>query len=171
LCTSTAEVTFHRNDLVIKIGAQVHTILPPSIKVATGAHSTAYRPARVLLGVPDRPKLLESLDTIDRGLVDSSRLENVIIRAVAPDGTLSCSSGRRVIRTVGFDNVIFDEWTASPSVDGKISVAVWVVSSIVVNDTTIKLSVLAWANLLSFTVHCNQGSILSHHRYFHSHSK
>jgi len=70
------------------VGAQIHTIVLPRIDVAASADCTTDGPARVLLGVANRPKLLEGLGAIDRRLIDASGLENVVVCAVAEDGTL-----------------------------------------------------------------------------------
>jgi len=95
---STTEITFDHNDLVIVVGAQIHAIVLPRIKVATSADCTIDGPARtVQVGVANRPKFLEGLGTIDRRLIDASGLENVVVCAVAEDGTLPLCSGRWVV--------------------------------------------------------------------------
>jgi len=94
---STVEITLDHNGLVIVVGAQIHAIVLPRIEVAASADCTADGSAGVLLGVANRPKLLESLGAIDGRLVDTSRLENVVVCAIAEDGTLPLRSGRWVV--------------------------------------------------------------------------
>ena len=136
LGVAAAEVTFGGNDLVVVVGAQVHAILPPSIEVASSADGAADAASGVLLGVADRPELLEGLGTVDRGLVGTSGLEDVVAGTVAVDGTLPLSSGRGVVGAVGLDDVVLDQGVASPAVDSEVAVSVGVVLARVVDVTS-----------------------------------
>jgi len=93
---STTVITFDYNELVIVV-AQIHAIVLPHIEVSASADCTTGGPAKVLLGVANRPKLLEGLGTIDGRLIDASHLENVVACAVTNNSTLHHCSGRWVM--------------------------------------------------------------------------
>jgi hypothetical protein len=112
---------------------QVHVGVPPGIEVAPDIDATADRPSGVLLGVTDRPKLLEGLSAIDRGLVVASGLENVVIGTVAGNRSPARGCRRRIVRAIRLNHIVLDERIASPSVDSEVAVSVGVVGTAVVD--------------------------------------
>jgi hypothetical protein len=80
---TAALVALSSDDLVVVLASQVHVGVPPGIEVARDVDTTADRSSGVLLGVTDRPELLEGLGTIDGGLVVASSLEDIVVSTVA----------------------------------------------------------------------------------------
>jgi hypothetical protein len=78
--------------------------------------------------------LLERLGTINRRLINTSGLEDVVGGTVAGYSSLARSSRGRVVRAIGFDDIVLDEGIASPSVDSKVTISVWLVCAAVVDD-------------------------------------
>jgi len=103
--------------------------------VAGGVDGTADGTSGVLLWVADRPELLEGLSSINGRLVDAGGLQDVIGSTVASHGSLPAGSRAGVVRAVGLDDVVLDEWVASPSVDSEVAVTVGLVCARVVDDT------------------------------------
>jgi hypothetical protein len=99
-----------RQNLII-MRPQLLSILAPRIKMRLDINTA---PNTLLL--PDRPKLLERARSINRRLVGSRRLQNVVRAAVSGDGALLLSSRSGVVRAVGFDNVVLDQGVARPAV-------------------------------------------------------
>lgn len=91
--------------------------------MACGVDSSADRSSGSLLGITDRPKLLEGLDTIDTELIYSGSLENIVRRSVAGNRTSLRGGGGRVIRAVCFDDIVLNERAAGPTVDGQVAIA------------------------------------------------
>jgi hypothetical protein len=131
---TAALVSLGGDDLVVELGAQVHTLALPGIEVAGGIDSATNGSSWCLLRVANRPKLLECLGTINRGLVDTSSLEDVVGGTVAGYSSLARSGRGRVVRAVGFDDIVLDEGAASPTVDSKVAVSVGLVCATVVDD-------------------------------------
>ena len=131
---SAASVTLSGNNLVVPAVTQVQTDRSPSPKVASGVDGTADGSSGVLLGVANRPELLEGLCAVDGWLVVSRGLEDIIGRAVAGHGSLPLSGRRGVVTTVGFDDVVLNERVTGPTIDSKVAVTVWLVVTVVVDD-------------------------------------
>jgi len=97
--------------------------------MARCADGAAHVGTAELQGVSDRPELLEGLDAVDRRLVDTDGSDDVVLAAVAGDGTLLHSRGDGVVGAVGFDNVVLDQGVASPAIDGEVAVSAGQVTS------------------------------------------
>lgn len=80
---TSALVSHSGDDLVDVRRSQGHALRFPSLEVTCYVDRTTDHPSGVLLGVADRPKLLERLCAIDRRLVDASGRVDVVGRAVA----------------------------------------------------------------------------------------
>lgn len=111
-------LTFGCNDLVVVL-AQVHSLTSPCIEMSLHI----YRATGALV-LPHRPILLKGPRTIDRRLVSTRRLRNLVGGAIASHSALVLAVGRRVVCPKVLDNVVLDERVASPAVDGKVRVAV-----------------------------------------------
>lgn len=112
---------------------QVHADLRPCGKVARSGHSAADGSSWCLLGVTDRPVLLEGLCTVDGWLVGTSGLEDVVGCTVASNATLLGGGGRWVVATVRLDDVVLNQRAASPPIDREVAVAVWLIGTAVVD--------------------------------------
>jgi hypothetical protein len=99
----------------------------PSVEVATSVDGAADLASGVPLGVADGPELLEGLGSVDGGLVDTGGLQDIVVGSVAVNCSLLLGSGRRVVRAIRLNNVIFDECISSPTVDSEVAVAVGLV--------------------------------------------
>lgn len=95
--------------------------------------ATADRAAWVFLGVADGPELLECLGAVDRGLVHARGLEDVVGGAVAGHRTFLGGGRGGIVGAVGLDDVVFNERTASPSINGEVAVSVGCVGTRVAN--------------------------------------
>jgi hypothetical protein len=140
---TAALVALSGDDLVVVLASQVHSCVLPSIEVACYVDAAADRSSWVLLGVADGPELLEGLGTIDRGLVVASSLEDVVGSTVAGYRTLARGRRRRIVRAVGFDNVVLDERATSPTIDGEVAVSIGVVCTAIVDGPIVIVSVVA----------------------------
>lgn len=76
------------------------------------------------LALPDRPVLIEGGSALDGRLVDLLVLVDVVGRAITGDGSHMCHAAARVVASVAFHDVVFNEWTSSPAVDGKIGISI-----------------------------------------------
>jgi hypothetical protein len=72
----------------------------------------------------DIPVLLESVSAQNRRSIRPRLRQNLVRGAIDVDGSLLRGSGRRVVRPVVLDNVVFDQRAGRPAVDGKVRVAV-----------------------------------------------
>jgi hypothetical protein len=113
---SGAAVSFGSKDLVV-VRSQLLAVLGPSIKVGLNVDRTTNT-----LLLPDRPELLEGRGTIDRRLVGTGGLENVVSATVSGNGTLLLSSRTGVVRAVSLDNVVLDQRITSPAVERDVRV-------------------------------------------------
>jgi hypothetical protein len=127
LGVTTALVTFGGNDLVVVL-AQLHAVLSPSIEVVLHVYSSTNT---FLLAYG--PVLVESFRAVDRWLVVTSRDRDVVGAAVSRDTALPLSTRARVVSSVGFDYVVLHQRVASPAVDSKVTVALGVERSTVVD--------------------------------------
>jgi cytoskeletal protein CcmA (bactofilin family) len=82
----------------------------------------------------NRPELLKGSSSVNGRLVVAGSLENVVCAAVRVDGTLDLSSRRRVVGSVGLNNVVFDERVAGPSVQGDVRIDVLCVPGTAVSE-------------------------------------
>lgn len=121
---TAALITFSSNNLVVPIRTQIHAQIPPRSKVTSSTNTPTDRPSRVLLGVTDRPVLLEGLGTDDRRLIDTRGSQNVVGSAVTAHRSSLRSSRGRIVSTVRFDDVVLYERVFCPAVDGKVAVPV-----------------------------------------------
>lgn len=132
---TAALITFGSNDLVVISGTQVHAQIPPGIKVASGTNTTTDGPSWVLLGVTDRPELLEGLSTIDRWCIETRGGQNVVVSAVTVYRSSPRGSGGWIVRTVGFNDVVLYEGVQCPAVDRKVTIPVRLESTTVIDHS------------------------------------
>lgn len=88
----------------IVVGAELLSDLCPGIKVVLRRNVAPNSFLR-----PDRPVLVESRSSQNRGLVDTLRLIYVVCAPVALDRSLLRGTGRRIVRAKAFDYVVLDE--------------------------------------------------------------
>ncbi|KAK2740089.1 hypothetical protein FQN55_009038 [Onygenales sp. PD_40] len=79
------------------------------------------------------PELLESLDSINEGLVGTGADEDAVCTALNGDGTLFSGTARWVIVAKVLNDIVLDERVSGPAIDRKIAVAVGTVDSRVVD--------------------------------------
>jgi hypothetical protein len=91
----------------------------PSIEVSLHVDRSAGA-----LVLTNRPVLLKGRGAIDRRLVGTGSLRNLVVAAVNVDRTLVLGVGRRVVGTKVLNDIVLDERVAGPAVDGKVRVAV-----------------------------------------------
>jgi hypothetical protein len=101
------------------VRAKLLSVLGPRIKVSLDVD----RATNTLL-LPDGPELLEGRGAVDRRLVDTGGLEDVVGAAVGGDGSLLLSSRTRVVRAICLDNVVLDQRVAGPAVQRDVRVNV-----------------------------------------------
>ena len=94
---------------------QLLPILGPSVKVVLGGDRSADA-----LRLPNGPELLEGRSAVDRGLVCTGGLENIIGSAVGGNGTLLARSRSGVIGAVRLNDVVLDERVARPAVERNV---------------------------------------------------
>ena len=82
-----------------------------------------------LFGVADRPELFEGGGSVNGGLVNARSLQDIVACAVASDGSLQTSGGRRVVSPVRLNDVVLDERATGPAVDREVAVAVGLVGA------------------------------------------
>lgn len=66
-----------------------------------------YRSARAVGGA-DRPVLLKSCRTLDRGLIGAGGFEDVVGAAITSDGSLFRGACGGVVSSEVFDNIVFN---------------------------------------------------------------
>jgi hypothetical protein len=96
--------------------------------------------------LPDRPVLLERACTIDTWLIVAGSLQDVVSAAISSDGSLLLSSRSRVVRPVGLDNVVFNQWVAGPAVQRDVAVNIGSVPGTRVGDVADAAGVPALAS-------------------------
>jgi hypothetical protein len=122
------------------VRSQLLTKLGPRIKVVLDSNRSTNA-----LALPNRPELLERSGTIDRWLVGSGSLEDIVCAAVARDGALLLSSRRRVVRAICLHNVVLDQGVASPAIERNVGVLIGSVPSSRVGDDALTAGVPAFA--------------------------
>jgi hypothetical protein len=133
------EVTLGGNDLVVVV-AKGHALAGPGVEVSLHVDRSAGA-----LVLTNRPVLLKGPSSINRWLVGTGRLSDLVRRAVDGHGALVLGLGARVVRAFRsqylshmqlvqgdcspevLNDVVLDEGVASPTVDGQVGVAVGVV--------------------------------------------
>lgn len=113
---STASVSLRCQNLVV-VASELKSILGPRIKVRLDIDSAADP-----LLLPDTPELGECAGTLDRRLVDTSRLQDVVGAAVNGNSSLLACCRSRVVGTVRLDDVVLDERVLGPAVKGDVRV-------------------------------------------------
>lgn len=110
---------------------ELHALRGPRIKV--GLHVDRTAGALVLA---NRPVLLKGRGAVNRRLVGTSCLRNLVRAAVNGDGALVLGIRRRVVGTKVLNDVVLNERAAGPAVDGEVAVAVGVVGTGVCDGTS-----------------------------------
>jgi hypothetical protein len=131
-CRTTAVITLRSHNLII-MRTQRHPKACPRIEVARRGDGAASPFAGA-----DRPVLLECGSTYDGRLVCAGGGEDVVGAAVAGDGPFLRSGGRRIIGSVVFCDVVFNQGALGPAVDRQVAVAVGAVGSRV-RDRSVKV--------------------------------
>jgi hypothetical protein len=114
---TTALVTLSSQDLVVVV-TKAHASLRPGVEVSLHVDGTAGA-----LVAADGPVLVEGLDAIDGRLLVAGGHVDIVGVTVGVDGSLLLSILAGVVRTVVLDDVVLDERAPSPTVDGKVTVA------------------------------------------------
>lgn len=91
-----------------------------------------YGATDALLGT-DRPILLKSTGAINGRLVGTRGNRHIVCATVGGDTAFALGTAARIVCAVGFDHVVFDEWVASPAVDGEVTVALGIERAAVVD--------------------------------------
>lgn len=113
---STALVTLSRNNLVVKV-THVHAESSPSLEVIRSGHGTT-RP----LVPTNRPVLVEGCSASDGGLIHLLVLVDVVDRPITGDLSLLGHAATGVVAAVVFQDVVLDQGTGSPTIDGEIGI-------------------------------------------------
>jgi hypothetical protein len=108
---TSALVTLGGDDLVV-VGAEPHSLAGPSIKVRLHV----YRAGRTLV-LTNRPVLLKGPSAVDRWLVGTLRLSDLVRRAIRSHGALVGGLGGRVVRPEVLNDVVLNERVTSPTID------------------------------------------------------
>ena len=77
------------------------------------------------LASANRPILLKGRGADDAGLVGAGALVDVVGAAIRSHLSFVSQASGGVICSVGLDDVVFNEWAGTPSVDGEVAVAGW----------------------------------------------
>jgi hypothetical protein len=126
---ATALVTLSSQDLVVVV-SEVHAGLSPSIEVVLHVDGAAGA-----LVAADRPVLVESLSTVDGRLLVTGGHVEIVGVTVGVDSTSVLSLATGVVRAVALNDVVLDERAASPAVNAKVSVALRVEGTSVVDGS------------------------------------
>ena len=113
---TTALVPFSGDDLVVE-ATHVQTELLPRVEVVR-SRDRAARAVRLA----DGPVLVEGSGALDRRLVDTRRLVDVVGRAGGGDGALEGETRAGVVGTEVLEDVVLDERVRGPAVDGQVGV-------------------------------------------------
>lgn len=105
-------------------GTECHAKSRPGVEVVGGGDSAAGA-----LGLTNRPVLLEGCGTLDRRLVGAGGLVDVVGSSVRSNRSLLGGACGGVVSSEIFNDIVFDKGRSCPAVDGKITVAVWVVAT------------------------------------------
>jgi hypothetical protein len=77
----------------------------------------------------NRPELLKSTSSLNGWLVDAGTSINVVRATVRLYRATLFSLTGRIVRAVRFDDIVFDQRVASPAIESKIAVFLWVESA------------------------------------------
>ena len=136
---TAALITLSSKDLII-MRAELLSILGPSIEMILDRNRTTNA-----LALSHRPELLECSSSIDRRLVGSGSLQNVVCASVRGDGALLLSSRSGVVAAVGLDDVVLDQRVACPAVERDVGVDACSVPGTGVGDDALTAGVPAFA--------------------------
>jgi len=136
---TTAKVTFGGYDLEAMLRAQLQSIFLPSVKVACRADDAVYV-GSAPRGSTDTPECFECLGAVDRRLVDTGKSDDIVLAAVADDGTFLHPSRAGVVSTEGIHDIVLDKGVTSPTIDGEGAVSVWQETSRIADITGIQAS-------------------------------
>jgi hypothetical protein len=131
ISVSTALVSLSSDDLVVVL-TKVHAITGPGVKVCL--HVDGSSSAKTLT---DRPVLLEGAGTVDGWLVGASRNHDVVVGTIGIEATLVLGTAAGVVGSEVLNDIVLDEWVAGPSVDGEVSVALWLEGTTIVDGSAI----------------------------------
>lgn len=115
------EVTLGSNDLVIML-AQAHALGSPLIEMCLYVDCSAGS-----LVDADAPELLEGLGALNGRLVHTGALCDLVAGAIHGEGALVGRLRRRVVVAEVLDDVVLDQRTGGPAVDGEVGVSLRVV--------------------------------------------
>lgn len=119
---STALITLSGNYHIV-MGAKRHAMRGPGVKMVARGHR-----ATDSMRCANRPVLRESLSTVDRRSVDTSRRVDVVGAAIRLNGPLEFTAGAGIVRAKTLNNVVLDERVAGPAVNSQVRVAIGLVS-------------------------------------------
>lgn len=97
----------------------IHAKSGPGIKVVRRRDGTTSP-----LALPDGPVLIEGGSALDGRLVDLLVLVDVVGCAITGDSSFMSHAVARVVVSVAFHDVVFNQRTSSPAVDGKIGISI-----------------------------------------------
>lgn len=116
--------------LVVVRGSKFHAQCRPGVEVS----GNIDRAAATLAG-PNTPELLECLGPINRWLLRTGRLQDLVRASVCRHATLHGRCRRGIVCPEVLDNVVLNEWATCPAVDRKIRVTSWIICCLVIDDT------------------------------------
>lgn len=76
------------------------------------------------VALADAPVLIEGRRPLDAGLVHALGAVDIVGRAVRDHLSQLGGSGRWIVRAKRLNDVVFDQWTCRPTVDGQVRVAI-----------------------------------------------
>jgi len=112
-------VTFGRKYHVI-MRSEFQAILLPGLEVVPRRNCTTD-----LLLSANRPELLKSTSSLNGWLVDAGASINVVRTAVRLYRATLLSLTGGIVRAVRFDDIVFYQGIASPAIESKITVSLW----------------------------------------------
>jgi hypothetical protein len=130
---------------------KVHAVTGPGVEVVLHVHAAtdtllrADRPGSLSVNARHLvmvrmvlPVLLKGPCSVDGGLVGTGGDGNVVGAAVSLEAALALSSAAGVVGAVGLDHVVLNKGVAGPSIDGKVTVALGVEGSSVVDRASVQ---------------------------------
>jgi hypothetical protein len=103
----------------LRVKTYLLAILLPRVEMGLNRDGSANT-----LLLPHRPVLLKGRGTINRRLVGTGRLQDIIGATISSDAALLLCSRAGVVAAVCLDDVVLDERVARPSVQGDVAVDV-----------------------------------------------
>jgi hypothetical protein len=97
--------------------AHLESELLPRVEVVRGRDGAART-----LGAADTPVLVEGRSALDRGLVDTRTLVDVVRGTIRCDCALVCERAGRVVCAKVLEDIVLDERVGGPTVDGEVGV-------------------------------------------------